>query len=90
MPVAARSKLCCGVSDCAGAFVRSAVSSALSAWVIVLAGYLLLLSFISLKPLINNNKKERHPSDFSVPTDDGEKMKENENIEKYRRDTERT
>ena len=48
MPVAARSILCRGVS--VGAFARSTISSAQSASVIVFAGYLLLLSFVSLKP----------------------------------------
>ena len=44
-----RSTLCNSVSDWAGAFARIAMSSALLASVIVFAGYLLLLSFISLK-----------------------------------------
>ena len=47
---AARSRLCSRVSAWAGAFTRSAMSSALSASVIVFAGYLLLLSFVNLKP----------------------------------------
>ena len=50
MPVAVRYRLCCRVSACAGAFARNAISSAKSASVIVLAGYFLLLSFVSLKP----------------------------------------
>ena len=51
MPAAARSRLCSRVSAWAGAFARSAMSVALCASVIVCAGYLLLLSFVSWKPL---------------------------------------
>ena len=50
MPAVARSRLCNRVSPWVGAFVRSAISSALSTSVIVFAGYLLFLSFVSLKP----------------------------------------
>ena len=46
MPAAGRSRLRNRVSACAGAFARSAMSSAS---VIVCAGYLLLLSFVSLR-----------------------------------------
>ena len=49
MPAAARSRLYSRVSVWAGAFARSAISSALSASVIDFAGYLLLLSFVRLK-----------------------------------------
>ena len=48
MPAAARSRLCSSFSDWASVFARSAMSSALSAPVIVFAGYLQLLSFVSL------------------------------------------
>ena len=47
MPAAARSRLCSRILALVGAFARSAMSSAS---VIVFAGYLLLLSFVSLKP----------------------------------------
>ena len=47
MPAAARSKLCSRVLAWAGAFARSAMSSAS---VIVCARYLRLLSLLSLKP----------------------------------------
>ena len=50
MQAAARSRLCSRVSAWANAFARSTISSAWSASVIVFAGYLLLLSFVSLKP----------------------------------------
>ena len=50
MPVAAGSRLCIRDSAWAGVFARSAMSSVSSASVIVYVGYLLLLSFISLKP----------------------------------------
>ena len=50
MPAAARSRLCSGVSAWAGAFARRALPSAESASVIIFVGYLLLLSFVSLKP----------------------------------------
>ena len=50
MPAAAHSRLCSRVLAWAGAFVRSAISSSQLALVIVLAVYLLLLSFVSLKP----------------------------------------
>ena len=46
MPAAARSRLCSSVSAWAGAFARSAMSSAKSASVIVFAEYLLLLFFV--------------------------------------------
>ena len=49
-PAAACSRLCAWVSAWAGAFTRIAMSSALSASVIVFPGYLLLLFFVSLKP----------------------------------------
>ena len=51
MPAAAHSRLCSRVSAWAGVFARSAMSSAWSASIIVCAGYLLLLSFVNLKPL---------------------------------------
>ena len=54
MPPAVRSRLCSWVSAWAGVFARSAISSALSASVVVCAGYLLLLSFASSKPLSFN------------------------------------
>ena len=44
MPAAARFRLCSRVSARAGAFARIAMSSALSASVIVFAGYLLFFS----------------------------------------------
>ena len=47
---AARSKLCNSVSAWLGVFARIAMSSALLALVIVFAGYLLLLFFVSSKP----------------------------------------
>ena len=47
MPEAARSKLCSSVSVWVGVFARIAMSSAS---VIVFAGYLLLLFFVSSKP----------------------------------------
>ena len=50
MPTAARSRHCSRGSGWAGAFARSAISSALSTSVIVFAGYLLLYSFVCLKP----------------------------------------
>ena len=50
MPAAARSRLCSSVSAWLGAFARIAMSSALSASVIVFAGYLQLFFFVSLKP----------------------------------------
>ena len=56
MPAAARSRLCSRVSAWAGAFARSAVSSALSASVIVFAEHLLLLFFVSLIPLVLSNE----------------------------------
>ena len=49
MPAAACSRLCSWVLVWVGAFARSAMSSALSASVIVFVGYLLLLFFVSLK-----------------------------------------
>ena len=49
-PAAARSTQCSSVSAWAGAFARIAMSLALSASVIVFAGYLQLLFFFSLKP----------------------------------------
>ena len=49
MPAAARSRQCNKVLTRAGVFTRSSMSLALSAFVIVYAGYLLLLSFVSLK-----------------------------------------
>ena len=45
----ARSKLCSSVSAWLGAFASIAMLSASSASVIVFAGYLLLLFFVSLK-----------------------------------------
>ena len=39
MPAAAHSRLCCRVSARAGAFARSAMSSAYSASAIIFAGY---------------------------------------------------
>ena len=51
MPAAVRSKLCDRVLAWVGVFARSAMSLAQSASVIVCSGYLLLLSFVSLKPL---------------------------------------
>ena len=50
MPAAARSKLCSSVSAWLGVFARIDMSSALSASVIVFAGYLLTLFFVSSKP----------------------------------------
>ena len=50
MPAAASSKLCSSVSAWLGVFASIAVSSALSASVIVFAGYLLLFFFVSSKP----------------------------------------
>ena len=50
MPAAARSKLCSSVSAWLGVFARIAMSSASLASVIVFAGYLLLLFFVSSKP----------------------------------------
>ena len=50
MPAVARSILCSSVSAWAGVFARITMSSALSASVIVFAGYLLLLFFVSTKP----------------------------------------
>ena len=50
MPAAARSKLCSSVSAWSGVFASIAMSSAQSASVIVFAGYLLLLFFVSSKP----------------------------------------
>ena len=49
MPPVARSGLCGTDSAWAGDFARSAMSSAKSVFVIVCAGYLLLLSIASLK-----------------------------------------
>ena len=51
MPAAAHSRLCSRVSAWAGVFARSTMLSALSASAIVCVGYLLLLSFVNLKPL---------------------------------------
>ncbi len=48
--MAAHSKLCSSVSAWSGVFASIAMSSVLSASVIVVAGYLLLLFFVSLKP----------------------------------------
>ena len=50
MPAVARPKLCSSVSAWLGVFARIAMSSALSSSVIVFAGYLLLLFFVSSKP----------------------------------------
>ena len=50
MPAEAHSRLCSRVSAEVGVFARSAISSALSTLVIVFAVYLLLLSFVRLKP----------------------------------------
>ena len=50
MPAAARSKLCNSVSTWLDVFASIAMSSALSASVIVFAGCLLLLFFVSSKP----------------------------------------
>ena len=50
MPAAARSRLCSRVSAWACVFIRSAISSAQCVFVIDFEGYLLLLSFASLKP----------------------------------------
>ena len=50
MPSTARYKLCSSVSAWLGVFAGIAMSSALSASVIVFAGYLLLLFFVSSKP----------------------------------------
>ena len=50
MQSAARSRLCSRDLALAGAFAKSTISSALSASVIVFAVYLLLLSFVCLKP----------------------------------------
>ena len=50
MFAAARSKLCSSVSAWSGVFASIAMLSALSASVIVVAGYLLLLFFVSSKP----------------------------------------
>ena len=50
MPAAARSKLCSSVSAWLGVFASIAISSVESASVIVFAGYLLLLFFVSSKP----------------------------------------
>ena len=50
MLAAARSKLCRRVSAWSGVFASIAMSSALSASVIVVAGYLLLFFFVSSKP----------------------------------------
>ena len=50
MLAAARSKLCSSVSAWLGVFASNAMSSAQSASVIVFAGYLLLLFFVSSKP----------------------------------------
>ena len=50
MPAAACSKLCSSVSAWSGVFACIAKSSAQSAWVIVFAGDLLLLFFVSSKP----------------------------------------
>ena len=47
---AARSKLCSSVSVWLGVFASIAMSSAYSASVIVVVGYLLLLFFVSSKP----------------------------------------
>ena len=52
MPAAARSEIFSRVSAWAGAFARSAITSAKSASVIVFAGYLQLLSFVSLKAFL--------------------------------------
>ena len=49
MPAAPRSRVCSSVSAWAGVFARIAISSALSASVIVFAGYHLLLFFVSSK-----------------------------------------
>ena len=51
MPPAACSRLCSRVSACASVFARSTMSSAKSASLIICAGYLLIISFASLKPL---------------------------------------
>ena len=50
MPTAARSKLCSSASAWLGVFASIAMSSALSTSVIVFAGCLLLLFFVSSKP----------------------------------------
>ncbi len=50
MPAAAHSRLCSRVSAWAGVFARSAMSSAELASVMVFAEYLILLSFVGLKP----------------------------------------
>ena len=50
MPAVARSKLCSSVLAWLGVFASIAMSSAYSASVIVFAGYLLLLFFVSSKP----------------------------------------
>ena len=48
--MAARSKLCSSVSAWSGVFASIAMSADYSASVIVFAGYLLLLFFVSSKP----------------------------------------
>ena len=50
MLAATRSKLCSSVSAWSGVFASIAMSSPYSASVIVVAGYLLLLFFVSSKP----------------------------------------
>ena len=53
MPAAAHFRLCSRVLAWVGVFARSTMSSALSASIIVCAGYLSLLSFFRLKPIIS-------------------------------------
>ena len=53
MSAVARFRLCSRDSARTGVFARRAMSSALSAFLVVYAGYLLLLSFLSLKTLFS-------------------------------------